>query len=81
MTLTTIIGLVVLVGVVVMRFSQTSPQEFSQTALPDNIELPEGVTPDAVTFGSDWIALIAGDEILVFNKASGQLQKRIKLRD
>ncbi len=80
LTLTTIVGLVVLVGVVVMRFSQTTPEQSVPTALPDQINLPDGVTADAVTFGQDWIAIVSGDEILVFDKDGGELLKRISVR-
>lgn len=80
MTVTTIVGLVVLVGVVVMRFSQTSPQTATLPALPDQITLPEGVTADAVTFGADWIGIVAGDEILIFDRTTGEMEKRISIR-
>ena len=82
MTVTTIIGLGVLVTVVVLRFWQTSPTATplpAQMALPDQITLPDGVQADSVTFGRDWIGIIAGDEILLYG-TDGQLQKRIGLR-
>lgn len=78
LTLTTVVGLVVLVSVVVMRFSQTSPQTVT-LPLPDQITLPDGVTAEAVTMGKDWIAVVAGDEIIVF-EADGTLRKRVDLR-
>ena len=80
LTLTTIVGLVVLVGVVVMRFSQTTPQQTAPVALPDQITLPDGVSADAVTFGADWIAIVSGNEILVFDKDSGDILKRVAIR-
>ncbi|MDE9449289.1 hypothetical protein J3R80_02255 [Aliiroseovarius sp. Z3] len=80
MTLTTIVGLVVLVGVVVMRFSQTTPDQPALPALPDQIALPDGVTADAVTFGPDWIAVVADNDILIFDRANGNLIKRIPVR-
>ncbi|MCI2393084.1 DUF6476 family protein [Aliiroseovarius sediminis] len=80
MTLTTIVGLVVLVSVVVMRFSQTTPDQTRAPALPDQITLPDGMTADAITFGPDWYAVVAGDEILVFDHGTGDLIKRITVR-
>ena len=80
MTLTTIVGLVVLVGVVVMRFSQTTPDHATGPALPDQITLPDGVVADAVTFGADWYAVVSGNDILVFDQDSGDLIKRIPVR-
>lgn len=78
LTLTTVVGLVVLVSVVVMRFSQTSPQTVT-LPLPDQITLPDGVTAEAVTMGKGWVAIVSGDEILVF-EADGTLRKRVDLR-
>ncbi|SEW11409.1 hypothetical protein SAMN05444851_1495 [Aliiroseovarius sediminilitoris] len=80
LTLTTIVGLVVLVGVVVMRFSQTNPKPSSLPVMPDQITLPEGITADAVTFGPDWYAVVAGNDILIFDRDSGNLIKRIPVR-
>lgn len=78
LTLTTVVGLVVLVSVVVMRFSQTSPQTVT-LPLPDQITLPDGVTAEAVTMGKGWVAVVSGDAILVF-EADGTLRKRVDLR-
>lgn len=78
MTVATILGMIVLITVVVLRFSQTAP-EASALPLPDQITLPEGVTADAVTLGHDWIGVVSGDEILIY-ESDGQLRKRINLR-
>lgn len=78
MTVATILGMIVLITVVVLRFSQTAP-EASALPLPDQITLPEGVTADAVTFGRDWIGIVSGDEIMIY-ESDGQLRKRINLR-
>ena len=78
MTVATILGMIVLITVVVLRFSQTSP-EATSLPLPDQITLPEGVTADAVTLGTDWIGVVSGDEILIY-ETDGQLRKRINLR-
>lgn len=79
MTVTTILGLIVLITVVVMKFSQATPSQ-SALPLPDQITLPEGVSADAVTMGQGWIAVVSGDEILIFNSADGSLRKRVSIR-
>ncbi|NDW53479.1 DUF6476 family protein [Aliiroseovarius sp. PrR006] len=78
MTVATILGMIVLITVVVMRFSQTSPTA-NTLPLPDQITLPEGVTAETVTLGRDWIGVVSGDEILIY-ETDGQLRKRINLR-
>ncbi|WP_240686514.1 DUF6476 family protein [Aliiroseovarius marinus] len=78
MTVATILGMIVLITVVVLRFSQTSP-EATSLPLPDQITLPEGVRAEAVTLGRDWIGIVSGDEILIY-ETDGQLRKRINLR-
>lgn len=81
MTVTTILGLIVLITVVVMKFSQaTPPPSALPLSLPEQITLPEGVSAEAVTMGQGWIAVVSGDEILIYNSANGTLQKRISIR-
>lgn len=71
-----IVGFLVLIGFLVTRFP-----DFEDTApalsWPETLDLPEGVTPEAVTRGSDWVAVVAGDEILIFDAATGALRQRI----
>lgn len=71
-----IVGFLVLIGLLVTRFP-----DFEDTgpalSWPETLDLPEGVTPEAVTRGPDWVAVVAGDEILIFDAASGALRQRI----
>ncbi|SDW29290.1 hypothetical protein SAMN05443573_102283 [Celeribacter indicus] len=70
-----IAGFLVLIGLLVTRFpSLGSPVSFD---LPDRLDLPEGVRPEAFTRGADWIAVVAGREILIFDPETGALRQRI----
>ncbi|WP_417273034.1 DUF6476 family protein [Celeribacter halophilus] len=71
-----IVGFLVLIGLLVTRFP-----DFDAPApdWPDTLALPDDVEPEAVTRGADWIAVVAGDEILIFNAGTGALQQRITL--
>ncbi len=59
LTLTMIIGVITVVAVLVTRI----PQVFggASARLPDNLALPEGSTPQAVTFGEGWIGVVTSD--------------------
>lgn len=74
LTLTMIGGLIAVFTVIVIRFPSTQPM-----VLPDTVELPEGVTAEAVTFGGDWLAVVAGDEILIYGRETGALRQRIQI--
>jgi hypothetical protein len=71
-----IAGFLVLIALLVTRFpSMDAPS----LPWPDHLALPEGITPEAVTRGSDWIAVVSGDEILIFEADSGTLRQRISV--
>lgn len=73
LTVTTIVGLIVLISVIVMRV-----QEMGAIPLPDRITLPESSTAVAFTQGGDWYAVVTGDDrILIFDRASGDLRQTI----
>lgn len=75
MTLLTVVmigGLVVIVTLLVIRFSQTAPP------LPDEIVLPDGATPLAFTQGDSWYAVVTTDNrILIFDRLTGALRQTI----
>ena len=76
LAVTMIFGLLTLVGLLVIRFS-TAP---ARLELPATIALPEGARPLAFTRGSDWFAVVTdGDEILIFDAASGELRQRVQV--
>ncbi|MEC7763858.1 MAG: DUF6476 family protein [Pseudomonadota bacterium] len=73
LTVTMIVGLVVLIAVIVMRLNETPGQSF-----PDQIALPEGTTASAITRGSDWIAVVTSDDrILIFDLTGQTLRQEI----
>ncbi len=74
LTVTMIGGLIAVFSVIVIRFPSAGSM-----VLPDAVQLPDGVAADAVTFGPDWIAVVSGNEILVFDRTSGDLRQTVDL--
>ncbi|MEM7752416.1 MAG: DUF6476 family protein [Pseudomonadota bacterium] len=75
LTLTMIVGVVTIVGLLVMRFSAANEITF-----PDSILLPEGVVVTAFTQGEAWYAIVtAEDEILIYSRLTGALSQRIQI--
>ncbi|MEP5758367.1 MAG: DUF6476 family protein [Litoreibacter sp.] len=75
LTATMIIGVIVLIGVVVIRLQAPS------ITFPQNIELPQGVTPTAYTQGRGWYAVVSDeDSILIFDATSGALRQTIPIQ-
>lgn len=71
-----IVGLIVLIGLLVTRLGM-APAPLS---LPDQITLPEGAQPEAVTLASRWVVVMTREhEILLFDRASGALRHRIEI--
>lgn len=70
-----IVGLITIVGLLVIRVQQTPPTP----TLPDTITLPAGVTPGAVTFGPGWVAVVAGDAILIYDATTGALRQTVAI--
>jgi len=67
-------GLLVIVALLVIRFSSTAP------ALPDSITLPDGTKAEAFTMGKGWYAVVTGkDQILIFDRNTGKLRQTITL--
>lgn len=75
LTLTMIVGLVTIVALFVLRFS-----EADEVAFPESITLPDGTVATAFTQGETWYAIVtAEDEILVFSRLTGALTQRIAI--
>ncbi|CUX80410.1 MAG: hypothetical protein HLUCCA05_11450 [Roseibaca calidilacus] len=70
-----IVGVVLIVGLLVARITQTP----APVALPDSIDLPADTTPEAVTLARDWVLVLVADEILLFDRDTGALAHRITL--
>ncbi|MBK0326895.1 hypothetical protein I5535_06250 [Rhodobacteraceae bacterium F11138] len=78
LTAVMIFGLLVIVGLLVMRFSQDHAPV--PAPLPDSIVLPQGTVARAVTFGGNWYAVVTTDDrILIFDSASAELQQSIRI--
>lgn len=77
LTVVMIAGLVTVITLLVIRLSPDQPAPAA--ALPDSITLPEGARADAVTFGAGWIAVVSGNEILIFDSPEGSLRKTVSL--
>lgn len=74
LTAVMIAGLVTVIALLVIRLQAPAP---SLPVLPQAITLPEGVDPEAVTFGAGWVAVVAGDRILIFDQDSGELRQEV----
>ncbi len=75
LTVTMILGVITVVGLLVIRM----PQMNIPPALPASLVLPKGVTATAVTMGTGWIAVVtSGNHILVFDTL-GTLQQDIPI--
>ncbi|WP_397543274.1 DUF6476 family protein [Roseovarius salis] len=76
LTVTMILGFIVIVVLFVIRFSDVFGPD-----LPDEISLPDGTTPVAFTKGDDWYAVVTGDDrILIFDLESGALRQTIAVK-
>ncbi|NCO20789.1 MAG: hypothetical protein GW905_01965 [Rhodobacterales bacterium] len=73
LTGTMLVGLIVLIWLFVTRF----PTPVPLLALPDSIALPDGTRATAFTRGPDWLAVVAGNEILIFDTTGQVLRQRI----
>ena len=67
-----IVGVVVVIFLLVTRFTSQPP------ALPDRITLPDGATASAFTQGDQWFAVVTDDNrILIYDRVTGQLQQEV----
>jgi len=73
LTVTMIVGLVVLISLVVMRFNADPAPAF-----PDRIALPEGAEVDAITRGRNFLAVVTTDDrILIFSPDGATFRQEI----
>lgn len=69
-----IVGVVVVIFLLVTRFTSAPP------ALPDKITLPNGATATAFTQADQWFAVVTDDDrILVYDRVTGQLKQEIAI--
>lgn len=75
LTVVMIGGLVVVIGLLVIRLSADKP------GLPTELSLPAGVTAQAVTFGAGWIAVVTTeDQILILDSETQALRQTIEIK-
>jgi hypothetical protein len=78
---TMIIGLITIVTLFVIRLPKAAAPN---PALPGTLEMPEGLSAEAVTMGRGWIGVVAsgaeGEEFLIFDAISGALRQRVPVR-
>ncbi|MCA0043031.1 DUF6476 family protein [Celeribacter litoreus] len=72
-------GFLVLIGLLVTRFPSMEGNEAPQVSfdLPDHLDLPEGIMPEAFTRGGDWVAIVSDNDILIFDAETGALRKTV----
>ena len=74
LTATLILGVITIVGLLVTRLPLSSPTEW-----PENLALPAGVTPEAITRGKDWIGVVGKDGQIYIFDPSGKLTRQIPI--
>lgn len=73
LTVTMIVGFIVLIAVVVMRFNAEG-----SVPLPDALALPAGTTATAITRGPDWLGVVTDDgRILIYGLDGTTLRQEI----
>lgn len=76
LTGTMIVGFVIIVALLVIRFSGQG-----RVALPEAITLPSGAVATAFTQGAGWYAVVTQDQrILIYDAASGDLRQEIAVK-
>ncbi|MEL7800924.1 DUF6476 family protein [Sulfitobacter pontiacus] len=74
LTATMIFGLLVVIGLLVIRFSNNSPE------LPASITLPDGEKAVTFTQGPDWYAVVTQEDvILIFDRMTGELRQSVTI--
>ena len=74
--ITMIVGVITVVGLLVTRMPDASSVA---PVLPENLTLPDGLTAEAVTLGTGWIAVVTtSQEILIFAQ-DGRLMQRVQI--
>lgn len=75
LTATMIGGVILIIGLIVMRFNAPPPD------LPQTITLPGGAQAVSFTQGPDWYAVVTdADEILIFDRVTGQLKQTVQIQ-
>lgn len=74
LAVTMIVGVLAIVSLIVIRFSDRAP------VLPDTITLPDGTQATAFTQGESWYAVVtADDRILIYDRFTGALRQTVEV--
>ena len=73
LTVTMILGVITVVGLLVIRM----PQFNAAPVLPASLTLPDGATAAAVTMGTGWIAVVTTDDHILIYDSFGQMIRDI----
>lgn len=74
LTATMILGVLLIIVLIVMRFRDVPPP------LPETLSLPEGARAVSFTQGPDWYAVVTDrDEILIFDRITGRLTQSVRI--
>ena len=74
LTGTMIAGLLVIIALIVIRFSADS------LPLPEKLLLPDGVEAESFTRGKGWVAVVSNDDrILIYDSKTGQLRQTVEI--
>ncbi len=77
LTGTMIIGFIIITALFVTRFAGGD-----DVTLPASITLPDGTAASAFTQGGDWYAVVTdADEILIFDRLTGNLRQTIRIEN
>lgn len=77
LTGTMIVGLVVVIGLLVIRLPAMKPQLMP---LPEVIVLPDGAVAQAFTQGQGWYAVVTeADQVLIYDRSTGKLRQTVQI--
>lgn len=67
-------GLILIIALIVIRFRDTAPP------VPEDITLPEGATPRAVTLAEGMVLVVSEDgRLFVYDRVTGKLKQTVDL--
>ncbi|WP_375689828.1 DUF6476 family protein [Pseudooceanicola sp. LIPI14-2-Ac024] len=76
LTVVMMAGLIILIALIVIRFRDTAPP------LPEDIVLPDGANPAAVTVAEGMVLVVSEDgRLFVYDRLTGQLRQTIPLAE
>lgn len=75
LTVTMILGVIAIVGLLVTRL----PQGNAAPTLPEGLTLPMGASVAAVTMGTGWIAVVTTDDRILIYGMDGKLLQNLQI--